>query len=76
MNKELEIIGYAMPKNLKDTPFSINRLFVWAIGVYGLIGIITMALLAIQGKTIPPQIQSVTMFCAGALVARIEKGLK
>ena len=62
-----------MSKNLKDTAFAIERLFVWAVGVYGLIGVISIAILAIFSKPIPPQLQSLTMFCIGALVARIEK---
>lgn len=65
-----------MARNLKDTPFSLDRLFVWAIGIYGLIGLVTMCVLSYQGKEISPQIQSATMFCLGCLVARIEKGTK
>lgn len=60
-------------RDLSDTPFSIDRLFVWAVAVFGLIGMVTMAILAIQGKTIAPQIQSATMVCIGALIGRIEK---
>lgn len=63
-------------RNLKDTPFSIERLFVWAIAVYGLIGLVSMSVFAYQGKTIPPQIQSATMFCIGVLAARIERGIQ
>lgn len=66
----------AMAKNLRDTPFSIDRLFVWAIGIFGLIGMVGMISLALMGKPIPPQIQSATMFCIGAIAARIEKGIK
>lgn len=60
-------------RNMADSAFSIDRLFVWAVAIFGLIGMITMAILAIQGKTIAPQIQSATMVCIGALIGRIEK---
>lgn len=62
-----------MKRNLIDTPFSIERLFVWAIGIYGLIGVITLCVLTYQGKEIAPQVQSLTMFCLGAFAARIER---
>ena len=65
-----------MARDLRDTPFSIDRLFVWAVAIYGLIGLITIAVMSYQHKTIPPQLQSATMFCIGALVARIEKGVR
>lgn len=62
-----------LKRNLSDTPFSIDRLFVWSIAIYGLIGVVTMAVLSYQDKRIPPQIQSATMFCIGCLAARIER---
>lgn len=65
-----------MAKDLRDTPFSVDRLFVWAVGVVMLIGMSTMATLAIQRKSIPPQIQSATMFCIGCFAARIERKTK
>lgn len=60
-------------RDLRDTPFAINRLFVWAIGIVMLLGMIGMITVSIQGKPIPPQLQSAVMFCIGAFVARIEK---
>lgn len=63
-------------RNLKDTPFSIDRLFVWAVGIIALIGMVGMLVLSYQGKPITPQIQSATMVALGALVARIERGKK
>lgn len=60
-------------RNLKDTPFSIDRLFIWAISIVGLIGMMGMIVIGYQGRPIPPQIQSATMFCIGAIAARIEK---
>lgn len=71
-----DIMELVMSRNLKDTPFALERLFVWAVGVYGLIGVFTIAVLSVLQKTIPPQLQSLTMFCIGALVARIEKRIK
>lgn len=62
-----------MSKDLKDTPFSVDRLFVWALGIIMLIGMTTMALLAYQRKPIAPQIQSATMITIGAFIARIER---
>lgn len=59
--------------NLKDTPFSIDRLFVWAIGVVMLVGMLGMVVIGYQGREIPPQIQSAVMFCLGVFAARIEK---
>lgn len=67
-------MGKGLYRNLKDSPFSIDRLFVWAVGVISLIGMVTLAVLSYQGKTIAPQVQSATMVCIGALVARIERG--
>lgn len=63
-------------KDLKDSAFSIGRLLIWAVGIYGLIGVVTMAVLAYQGKTIAPQVQSSTMVCIGAIIGRIERGKK
>lgn len=60
-------------RNLKDTPFSIDRLFVWGIAVVMLTGMIGMVIIGYQGKPIPPQIQSATMFALGVFAARIEK---
>lgn len=65
----------AVYRNLKDTPFSIDRLFVWAVSIIGLIGMVGMLLIGYQGRTIPPQIQSATMVCIGALIGRIERNL-
>lgn len=59
--------------SLKDTPFSIERLFVWAIGIVMLVGMTGMVIIGYQGREIPPQIQSVVMFCIGAFTARIER---
>lgn len=63
-------------RNLKDTAFSIDRLFVWAIGVVMLVGMTGMVIIGYQGREIPPQIQSATMFCLGVFAARIEKRVK
>lgn len=59
-------------RNLKDLPFSLDRLFVWAVGIVLVTGAVTMALLAYQQKPIAPQIQSLTMVALGAFVGRIE----
>lgn len=40
-----------------------------------LVGMTGMVLIAYEGKTIPPQLQSAVMFCIGAFTARIEKGI-
>jgi hypothetical protein len=63
-------------KDLADTPFSIDRLFVWAIGIVMLTGMVGMVILALEGRTIPPQIQSATMICIGAFIARIERKIE
>ena len=60
-------------KNLTDTPFSIDRLFVWGVGIVMLVGMVGMVVIAYQGRTVPPQIQSVVMFSLGVFAARIEK---
>jgi hypothetical protein len=65
-----------MAMNLKDTPFSIDRLFVWAIGITLLFGMLGMVVIGYQGRAIPPQIQSAVMFCLGVFAARIEKQVK
>lgn len=61
-------------QNLVDTAFSIDRLFVWAIGVVMLIGMTGMVIIGYQGRPIPPQIQSATMVCIGAFIGRIQLG--
>lgn len=61
-------------RNLEDTPFSLTRLPIWAIGIVMLIGMLGMVVIGYQGKTIPPQIQSAVMVCIGAFVGRIERG--
>lgn len=63
-------------KNLKDTPFSLDRLYVWSIGITLLVGMMGMVVIGYQGREIPPQIQSAVMFCLGVFAARIEKTLK
>lgn len=60
-------------RDLSNTAFSVDRLFIWAVGVVLIIGMITMAILAVQGKTIAPQIQSAVMICLGCFIARIER---
>lgn len=60
-------------RSLKDTPFSIDRLFVWTIGFTAFWGTIGLLVIAYQGKEIPAQLQSIVMFCLGAAAARIEK---
>lgn len=59
--------------NLKDTAFSIDRLFVWALGIVMLVGMGGMVAIGLNGKPIPPQIQSAVMFAMGAFAGRIEK---
>lgn len=59
-------------KNLQDTPFSIERLFVWAIGAYIIIGGLGMIVLAILNKPIPMQLATTTAVSIGAFAARIE----
>lgn len=58
--------------SLKDTPFSIDRLFVWTVGLTGFVGLVGMVVMGILGVEIPPQVQSATMFCLGVVAARIE----
>ena len=66
-----------MKKDLKDTPFSIDRLFVWALAITLLVAMIGMVVLAYQGREIPPQIQSVVMFILGVFARSIaERYLK
>lgn len=62
-------------RNLEDSAFSIDRLFVWGIGIVMLIGMVGMVIIGYQGREIPPQIQSAVMFCLGVFAARIEKRL-
>lgn len=62
-----------MKNDLTDSPFSIDRLFVWAISVTLLIGMVGMIIIGYQDREIPPQIQSAVMFCLGVCAARIEK---
>lgn len=60
-------------RDVSDTAFSIDRLFVWAVGIYGLIGVLAMAWQDIGDKTIAPQVQSLTMICVGVIAGRIER---
>lgn len=63
-----------MKRDLSDTPFAIERLFVWALGFTLFAGMIGMVAIGYQGREIPSQIQSAVMFCLGVVAARIEKG--
>lgn len=65
-----------MQRNLTDTPFSIERLFVWAIGVVTLIGMVGMIVIGYQGKEIPPQVQSAVMFCLGVIASSLKEKIK
>lgn len=65
-----------MKRNLRDTPFSIDRLFVWGVGIVMIVGMVGMVMIAYQARDIPPQLQSAVMFCIGAFTARIEKGIQ
>lgn len=51
-------------RDLTNTPFSIERLFVWSVGI----GFITGLLAMILQNPVKAQVQSVTMFCLGAIV--------
>lgn len=62
-----------LKRNLKDTPFAIDRLFVWALGIVMLVGMGGMVAIGYQGREIPPQLQSAVMFAMGVFAARIEK---
>lgn len=63
---------HRMIKNLVDSPFSIERLFVWSIGIVMLVGMIGMVVIGYQGREIPPQIQSAVMFCLGVAASSIK----
>jgi hypothetical protein len=57
-----------MARDLKDTPFSVDRLVVWALGAAMVLGALTVCVLAYQEKTIPPNVSSFTMAIAGAFM--------
>lgn len=61
-----------LKKNLKNTPFATDRLLIWAIGVYGLIGMVTIAILALRGQEAPDQLQSSTMFILGVIATLVK----
>lgn len=65
-----------LKRDLRDSPFSIERLFVWAIAFYGLTGMIGMIVLALSDKQIPDQLMTTTAVCVGILGGRIERGTK
>jgi hypothetical protein len=60
-------------RKMSDTAFSLDRIFAWGVGIVMLIGMIGMVVIGYQGRPIPPQIQSATMFALGVFAARIEK---
>ena len=60
-------------RDLSNTAFSTDRLFIWGVGIVMLVGMTGMVWIGLHGKTIPPQIQSATMFCLGVFAARIER---
>lgn len=63
----------AVMRNLKDTPFSIDRLFVWAVGACLVISVIGIAALSVLQIQIPPQIQSIAMVSLGSFVTMITR---
>lgn len=60
-------------RNLADTPFSADRLFIWTVGIIAFSGMVGMIVMGILRIPIPLQVQSATMFCLGVAAARIEK---
>lgn len=60
-------------RDLKDTPFAIERLFVWALGAYMIIGGLGMVVLALLGKDIPTQLMTTTAVVVGIFGGRVER---
>lgn len=60
-------------RDLSNTAFSADRLFIWGVGIVMLVGMVGMVVIGYQGRTIPPQIQSATMVALGAFIGRIER---
>lgn len=71
----MSIIGVmnAIVRDLKDTPYSIQRLYVWAVGICLILSVIGVIVLSIMGKEIPRPLQSIATFSLGAFVGVIQK---
>lgn len=54
-----------MARNLKDSPFSIERLAVWAFGIVLLVLALDMVVLSIMGMEIPRPIQTGFTYISG-----------
>lgn len=63
-------------RNLADTPFSESRLFIWALGIYMILGILGMIFGMIFNKNIPPQLMTTTAVVVGIFGGRVERNKK
>lgn len=57
-------------KNLKDTPFSIDRLYVWAVGIALVYSVVVIGIISYQNKDISRPLQSIAMYCLGSATSR------
>lgn len=56
-------------RNLRDTPFSIDRLVVWAIAIIALTSVIIMGALSLMQIEIPRPVHTIAATCVGGLLA-------
>lgn len=63
-------------RNLRDTPFSQDRLIIWTLGISSVLSLIFIFVLAYQGKDIPPSLTMAFGIVTMAFSQRFEKGNK
>lgn len=63
----------AMARNLRDTPFSKDRLIIWTLGVSSVLSLIFIFVLAYQSKEIPPSLTMAFGIVTASFSQRFEK---
>jgi hypothetical protein len=63
-----------LKKDLKDTPFSSERLMIWSMGFTLVFSAVVAGILAYQGKDIPFIIRTTIQILIGVFAGRISKG--
>jgi hypothetical protein len=60
-------------RDLSNTPYSTERLLIWAVGICLIISVIGIVVLSVLQVEIPRPLQSVATFSLGAFVGRIQE---
>lgn len=63
-------------KNLADTPFSRDRLMVWALGVAVILSLVFIFTLSYQGKDIPPSLTMASGYVISSFTSNLDRSRK